>query len=253
MLAISYTRHIMFRTTKLSKGHKVRRDRLVVLTFAGVLLILIYGPLTPWFIAADRLVYDTFATNLRANTLDSASIITIDPSDKSDQELLTEYGLLIQAFKKQSASRVVLADPPKIRDDVRLAGWVALMSGDIPIVVPENHRLAAYSSNTGVFLLQADSDNVLRKSRLWHLVDGNMKPSLPLAVALTKKNFVVDPRLSFSDFEIYHSKYSPILRLSAQKVLSGSFPKKHFSGQTIFIESAPDRIGVAATLPSGQN
>ena len=81
----------MFRTTKLSKGHKVRRDRLVVLTFAGVLLILIYGPLTPWFIAADRLVYDTFATNLRANTLDSASIITIDPSHKSEKELREDH------------------------------------------------------------------------------------------------------------------------------------------------------------------
>jgi hypothetical protein len=49
----------------LDKQRKEHRDRLVALTFVSVLLVLIYGPGAPWFVAADRLLYDRLASHVQ--------------------------------------------------------------------------------------------------------------------------------------------------------------------------------------------
>ena len=242
----------MFRTTAFNQENTVRRNRIAVVTCACLLVGLVYGPFASWFMPVERFVYDTFAGHFRANMLENTAIITVDSARKTDEQLLTEFGFLIQTLKNEAAARIVLANPPEIDNEIPLSLWAALLDSEIPIVVPENHKLAAYTDHTGVFLLQTDSDQVLRKSKLWHLDDGAMKPALALAVALAQPNFVVDRRLSFSDFEIYHSKYSPVSYLSAQQVMSPSFPVTQFADQTIFIDSAPRSMWSAATLPSGQ-
>ena len=41
----------------MQTGNNPQRNRLIALIFASVLLLLIYGPLAPWFVAADRVVF----------------------------------------------------------------------------------------------------------------------------------------------------------------------------------------------------
>ncbi len=242
----------MFRTTAFNQENTIHRNRIAVITCACLLVGLVYGPFASWFMPVERFVYDTFAEHFRANTLENTTIITVDSSRKTEEQLLNEFGDLIQTLKDEAAARIILANPPEIDNEIPLNLWVAILDGEIPIVVPEHHQLAAYTDHTGVFFLQTDPDQVLRKSRLWHLDDGAMKPALALAVALTRPNFVVDRRLSFSDFEIYHSKYSPVSYLTAKQVMSQSFPVTQFAGQTIFIDSTPQSISSNTALPSGQ-
>ena len=42
----------------LKPQQKQKRNRLIALSFVSVLLVLIYGPLAQWFVAADRVLYD---------------------------------------------------------------------------------------------------------------------------------------------------------------------------------------------------
>ena len=72
----------------MSDKRKEHRDRLVVLAFVSVLMVLIYGPLAPWFIAADRFFYDLFASNVQTSPPENAVIVSIDPARKSKDELL---------------------------------------------------------------------------------------------------------------------------------------------------------------------
>jgi CHASE2 domain-containing sensor protein len=48
----------------LNIGSNQKRNRLIALSFASVLLLLVYGPLAPWFVTADRFLYDTFSSGL---------------------------------------------------------------------------------------------------------------------------------------------------------------------------------------------
>ncbi len=84
----------------MSERKKEHRDRLVVLSFVSVLLVLIYGPAAPWFIAADRFFYDQFATHVRSAPLGDAVVISINPARKSSDEILAEYGRVIETVKK---------------------------------------------------------------------------------------------------------------------------------------------------------
>jgi hypothetical protein len=236
----------------LSEQRKEHRDRLVVLSFVSVLLVLIYGPLAPWFISADRFLYDTFASNLRASSLDNAVIVSINPARKSRDEVLAEYGRLLQTFQNQGVERVVMAEPPAMQATDELPGWAAMLSGGIPIFVPADHRLADVSSRSGVFQLQPDSDQVLRKSRLWRLQGGNMSPSLSLAVALSSHDYSADPRVSAADSEIYLSGYVAVDRLSPAQVFDAAFPASGLAGKTVFLDAAPELVSSIAVLPSGQ-
>ena len=203
----------------MSEQRKEHRDRLVILSFVSVLLVLIYGPLAPWFIAADRFLYDTFASNVRSPVLEDSIIVSIDPARKSADEVNGEYGRLIETLKQQGVARIVMAEPPVMQATDELPGWSALLSGGTPTFVPAGHRLADVANRTGVFFLQPDSDEVLRQSRLWHLQGGSMSPSLALAVALSSQDYTADPRVSHADFEIYHSNFETVDRLTPAEVL----------------------------------
>jgi serine/threonine-protein kinase len=236
----------------LSDQRKEHRDRLVVLSFVSVLLVLIYGPLAPWFIAADRFLFDLFAANVRAQSADNALIVSIDPARKSRDEILAEYGRLLENFQNHKVARVILSEPPAMDATDELPGWAALLSGGVPVFVPRDHRLADVSGSTGVFRLQPDSDDVLRESRLWHLEGGTMSASLPFAVALASPEFSADPRVGQSDFAIYHSRYEPVKRLAPQAIFDGSLDAGALNGKTVFLDAAPELVGAVALLPSGQ-
>jgi len=236
----------------LSEKRKEHRDRLVVLAFVSVLMVLIYGPLAPWFIAADRFFYDIFSSNVQNSPPDNAVIVSIDPERKSQYEVLAEYGRLLEILQDQNVKRVILADPPTMTAADELPGWSAMLSGRTPIIVPADHRLADVANRTGVFMLQPDSDDVLRRSRLWHLEGGTMRPSLALAAALTSPDFAADPRVGHSDFEIYHSNYALVSRMEAAELLSGKIPADQLAGKTVFLDAAPELVSAVAVLPSGQ-
>ena len=236
----------------MSEQAKERRDRLVVLSFVSVLLVLIYGPLAPWFVAADRFLYDRFSSVIRNSSQDNTAIVSIDPSRKSRDELLAEYGRLIESLENQQVYRIVLAEPPEMDANDPLPGWAAMLNGRTPVFVPTNHRLADVGARNGVSKLTPDTDQVLRQSRLWHLEDGSMSPSLPLAIALSAADFSADPRVSSTDFVIYHSNYVPVTRLSPDDLLNAEFSSPDLSGKTVFLDSAPELVGAAAILPSGQ-
>jgi serine/threonine-protein kinase len=216
------------------------------------LLVLIYGPLAPWFISADRFLFDRFSANLRTSGLENGVIVSIDPARKSRDEVLAEYGRIIEQLQQLQVARIVLAEPPEMSAADELPGWAAMLSTNLPIFVPAHHRLADVAKRTGVFRLQPDSDEVLRQSRLWHLEGGRMSPSLPLAVALASPGYAADPRVSSADFVIYHSKYEPIARLRPDEVLGNAGSVPDLAGKTVFVDSAPALIGAAAVLPTGQ-
>lgn len=236
----------------LSEQRKEQRDRWVVLSFVSVLLILVYGPLAPWFVGADRVLYDLFASSLRTRPLDNALIISIDPSRRSTAEVINDYGRLIEIASNQQAARIVMAEPPAIGAGEELPGWAAMLDAETPVFVPSGHRLSDVARRTGVFELQTDSDDVLRRARLWHLQGGNMSPSLPLAIALDSRSFATDPRLTQADVEIHHSGFAVVDRLTSQEVIAGQLASGELTGKTIFLDAAPELVGAVALLPSGQ-
>jgi CHASE2 domain-containing sensor protein len=89
-----------------------KRNRLIALSFASVLLLLVYGPLAPWFLTADRFLYDTFASGLPNQPLDNAIIISIDPTRESNDTLLAEYGQVLSVLARSQARRIILPQPP---------------------------------------------------------------------------------------------------------------------------------------------
>ncbi|MGI9265603.1 MAG: protein kinase domain-containing protein [Gammaproteobacteria bacterium] len=236
----------------MSEKKKEHRDRLVVLSFVSILLVLIYGPAASWFIAADRFLFDQFAAHVRSAPLEDGVIISINPARKSPDEVLAEYGNIIESVQNQNVERIIIPEPPAIDATVELPGWSALLSGDTPVFVPAGHRFAGVANGNGILSLQPDADGVLRQSRLWNLQGGIMSPSLPLAIALASKDFVADPRVSHADFAIYLTNYVPIDRLEPSEVLSGNLPAAELAGKTVLIDAAPTLVRAAGVLPSGQ-
>ncbi len=224
----------------------------MVLSFISVLLVLIYGPAASWFASADHFFYDQFAAHVRNDPLEDAVIISINPAKKSADEVLAEYGKLLELVRNQEVKRIVLADPPAIPATAELPGWSALLSGRTPVFVPAGHPFAGIANGTGIFNLEPDADDVLRQSRLWHPQGGFMSPSLPLAIALANNNFVADPRVSRADFSIYLTRYVPVDRLQPEDLLNASFSPEDLRGKTVFIDAAPPLVMAAAVLPSGQ-
>jgi CHASE2 domain-containing sensor protein len=73
----------------LKSQQKQKRNRIIALSFASVLLLLVYGPLAQWFIAADRVLYDQLASHLPNEPLDSALIVSVDPSKSTATDVST--------------------------------------------------------------------------------------------------------------------------------------------------------------------
>ena len=236
----------------MDKERKEHRDRLVVLSFVSVLLVLIYGPAAPWFHGADRFLYDQFATHVKNAPLENGLIISINPAKKSDEEVIAEYGRILTVLKDQDVERIIIPQAPEMDGTSELPGWAATLSSGVPVFAPADHRLADVSTTTGILSLQPDSDDVLRRSRLWHLQGGIMSPSLPLSVALHHEDYAADPRVSSADIAIFLTNYSPVDRLSAEQILAPELLPGQLTGKTIFLDSEPPLVGAAALLPSRQ-
>jgi len=236
----------------LDKQQKTRRDRLVVLSFVSVLLVLVFGPGAPWFVAADNFLYDQIATRVRNEPLDNSVIVSINPSDLSAAEIDAQFGQLLSAFNTYGVDRIILAQPPEMAESSEMPGWAALLSGGVPVFVPDGHRLADVATKTGILQLSPDDDGVLRQSRLWHLQGGTMSPSLPLAIALDSFDYAADPRVSNAVVEVYLSNYTPIDHLDAADVLRPGFTGDELRGKTVFLDATPSLAAAVAILPSGQ-
>ena len=154
-----------------------------MLSFVSLLLILIYGPAAPWFIAADRILYDQMAGRISSDPLQNSLIVSINAAKLAPGELSIQYGELIQRFKNQKVKRIVLANPPALSDADELPGWAAALSSGVPVFVPNDNPLAMVASKSGFLDVAADHDGVLRRSGLWRFHGGVMSPSLPLAIA----------------------------------------------------------------------
>ncbi len=228
-----------------------KRNRLLALSFACVLFLLVYGPLAQWFVAADRLLYDTFARMLPSDPLDNAIIISIDPQRVGESEVLNQYGVVLQELQERQVGRIVLARPPEFSESAELPGWSAVLASDVPVFVPARHRFAEISPNVGFVEINADSDGVLRRSALWHRNGDVMSPALPLAVAFAKSMTATAPRMSSTDDAIYLSRYTELPRLTVSELLSRS-KYAILKDFTVFVDADPNWVGASAVLPSGQ-
>jgi hypothetical protein len=142
----------------LNIGSNQKRNRLIALSFASVLLLLVYGPLAPWFVTADRFLYDTFSSGLPNRPLDNAIIISIDPSRASQEEILARYGRVLSilarygrvlsVLTRSQAGRIILPNPPELGADERLPGWSAALGGPVPVFVPNDRAERSSAGGT---------------------------------------------------------------------------------------------------------
>jgi len=233
----------------LKTGHYPKRNRIISLGFASLLLLLVYGPLAQWFVSADLLLYDQLAGRLPSEPLSNAYIVSIDPQRGSPTDVLNQYGKVIARLQAANVDRIILARPPDIPMTEDLPDWMTTVNSGPPIFVPSRHRFKDVSMHNGFVDVSADRDGVLRRSELWHLNGGVMSPSLPLAIALAKSATATAPRLSRSDDAIYFSNYAELPRLGVADVLNGATT---LAGSTVFVDSDPALAAATALLPSGQ-
>jgi tRNA A-37 threonylcarbamoyl transferase component Bud32 len=235
----------------LNQADTRKRNRLIALAFVSVLLLLMYGPFSQWFIGADRILYDQLAGGRPAEALDNGYIVTIEPRRKSPAEVLDLYGLVIEKLLASGVARIVLPNPPVIPENAELPAWSPLLTSGTPVFVPSRHRLAEVSGKAGIVQVSSDNDRVLRSSNLWHLNSGKMSPSLPLAIALDSSATATTPRLSGSDDTVFLSSYKEIPRIAAGDLLQASADEM-LDGATVFVDNDRAIKDAAAALPSGQ-
>jgi serine/threonine-protein kinase len=236
----------------LDIGSNQKRNRLIALSFASVLLLLVYGPLAPWFVSADRFLYDTFSSGLPNRPLDNAFIISIDPSRTNQDELHARYQQVLSVLTRSQARRIILPQPPQLDAAERLPRWSAALSGPVPVFVPNDHRLAELTEHAGFMEFTPDADGVLRRTNLWQFNGAVMSPSLPLAVALENEEIAPIGRSSASDDTVFLSNYSDIPRVRTDDILFGDFASTRLNDATIFVDHEPSIVSAAAILPSGQ-
>ena len=196
-----------------------KRNRAIALSFVSVLLLLMYGPLAQWFISTDRVLYDQLAGGRPAEALNNAYIVSIDLQRATSDELISEYGRVIEKLREVDAGRIVLSNPPEIPAASELPAWSALLASGTPVFVPERHRFAEISGNSGFVQLNVDSDGILRRSSLWHLNGGVLSPSLPLAIAFAESATPTPPRMSGSDDAVFFSSYEELPRIEVADLL----------------------------------
>jgi tRNA A-37 threonylcarbamoyl transferase component Bud32 len=235
----------------LNKADKQKRNRIVALSFVSVLLLLMYGPLAQWFVAADRVLYDQLAGGRPAVPLANAYIISIDPQRAGMSEIIDGYGDVLDKLQRSNVGRIVLSNPPEIPAAADLPAWAAMLASGTPVFVPERHRLASVSGYSGFVQLAVDNDDVLRRSNLWHLNGGMMSPSLPLAIAFAASATATAPRMSGSDDAVFLSNFAEIPRIDVQDLLKAE-AQDQLRGATVFVDSDPAIVGAAAVIPSGQ-
>jgi len=236
----------------LNQEQKQKRNRLIALSFVSVLLLLVYGPMAQWFVAADRVLYDQLASHVPNQPLDDAVIVSVDMSRIDAEDIMDTYGEIIAVLSQSKVRRIILTEPPMIADTDNLPGWAVTMNNTVPVYAPTRHRFADLVSRDGFVNISVDSDDVLRRSELWQLNDGVMSPSLPLAVAFDNESVSSSHRMSSAEDAIYLSSYAELPRVEVADLLNPDTDKSALAGVTVFVDSSPALIGAAAMLPSGQ-
>jgi tRNA A-37 threonylcarbamoyl transferase component Bud32/CHASE2 domain-containing sensor protein len=236
----------------LKPQQKQKRNRLIALSFVSVLLVLIYGPLAQWFVAADRVLYDRLASHLPNRPLDNGAIISIDPSKIDQGSLLDTYGRVVAILRDSGVKRIIMADPPEIADDQNLPGWAVAIPAQVRLYAPTRHRFGDLAARDGFVEIRTDSDGVLRRSALWQLNDGVLSPSLPLAIAFDNEDAGISHRMSSADDAIYVSNYEELRRIEVADLMLANPDSLALEGATVFVDSSPALVDAAALLPSGQ-
>jgi len=235
----------------LDTATKQKRNRLIALSFASVLLLLIYGPLAQWFVVADRFLFDQFAAHLPDRPPANTVIISIDPAKTNGEKVIDLYGEVLDKLQNANVARIVMPNPPEIAATEELPQWAATLGSNAPVYVPTRHRFAEFASRSGFVNLKPDSDGVLRRSDLWQLDDGVMSPSLPLAIAFDNEA-ATGHRLSSAEDAIYLSNYSELRRIAVDDLIFDHINSRSLAGYTVFVDSEPPLSGAAALLPSRQ-
>ena len=215
-------------------------------------MLLVYGPLAQWFVAADRMLYDQLASHFPGDSLSNAFIISIDPSKLDSVEVINTYGRVIGVLRQSDVRRIILTQPPDLLDNDRVPGWAATMSNGTRIYAPTHHRFADLATRDGFIEILPDDDGVLRRAALWQLNGGVMSPSLPLAVAIDNEDSKTSQRLSSAEYAIYTSHYAELPRIDVDDVLSDKFDPRIMLGATVFVDTSPALVAAEALLPSGQ-
>ena len=231
---------------------KQKRNRLIALSFASLLLLVIYGPLTYWFQVADRVIYDQFATYLPNKPLTDAVIISIDPANVNGENIIDLHGELIDKLKRAGVARIILPNPPTIESTENLRSWQARLDKQTPIYVPTDHALSGMANRSGFVALEPDNDGVLRRSALWQLRNGVMSPSLALAIAFDSNSTLTSHRVSSADDAMYLSNYEELRRIEVDDLIFDRINLRSLAGYTVFLDTEPPLSGAAALLPSGQ-
>ncbi len=235
----------------MDKQTQQKRNRIIALIFVSVLLLVVYGPLAQWFVAADRVLYDQLAGGMPNQVSDSTYIASIDTNRTTQDEVLRKYGDVIEKLQKSGVRRIILPNPPEISAADELPGWAALFDSSSPVFVPTRHRFADIATRDGFVTVRPDSDNVLRQSQLWHLNSGVMSPSLPLAVDFESSETGAGNMLASADDVIFFSSYVELPRIDVDTLLStDSAPS--LKDATVFVDSDQPFVDAAAMLPSGQ-
>ncbi len=228
-----------------------KRNRIIALSFASVLLLLMFGPLSQWFVTADRFLYDRFSSMLPGKPLDNAYIVSIDPQRVPTSDVVNRYGEVIAKLKAVNAGSIILPRPPAMSDTNRLPRWSRLLASGTPVFVPTRHPLAAAAGHAGYVQVSPDRDGVLRQLTLWRLNGEVMSPALPLAVSLHTMSGNPSARTSHSQDSLYFSKYTELPRFTVDEVLGGKADTA-LRGATVFVDADPALVGAQAVLPSGQ-
>lgn len=231
---------------------KQKRNRLIALSFASVFLLLVYGPLAQWFVAADRLLYDQLASHVPRQPLANAFIVSIDPAKTDTESLIDLYGDVIGVLQNGNVRRIIMTEPPPLTAASSLPGWSIAMSSKVRTYAPTRHRFADIVSRDGFVEFTADKDGVLRRAALWQLNDGVMSPSLPLAIAFDGDSVLVSGHMSSAEDAIFTTSYAELPRLAAADLINGDFDAAVLQDATVFVDLSPALIAADSLLPSGQ-
>lgn len=235
----------------MDKERQQKRNRIIALTFVSVLLLVVYGPLAQWFVAADRVLYDQLAGSMSGQPLDNAFIASIDTNRNTQEQVLDKYGQVIKALQNAGVRRIILSNPPAIADSDELPGWAALLTSSSQVFAPTRHRLADVATHNGFVTIRPDADNVLRQSELWQLNNGVMSPSLPLAINFASSEAGIAKGFSGADDVIYFSSYAELPRIDVDALLDAKAAES-LEGATVFVDTDQPFVDASGLLPSGQ-
>ncbi len=228
-----------------------KRNRIITLAFASLLLLVIYGPLAPWFVAADRFLYDRLASGLPQQPQENTYIASIDSRRVTPEDLLEQYGQTIRALQDSGVRRIILPNPPPLTEGAELPDWAGLLNNPGPVFVPTRHPLSEFATRDGFVAMNPDSDGVLRQSELWQLNSGVMSPSLPLAVDFESSENGSGSLLAAADDRIFFSGYAELPRIDVAALLADNAGTS-LRGSTVFVDSDLPFVDAVVTLPSGQ-